>query len=167
MKNTDRLYWVGTMNAIKQQAEGIIFKELIYMWNFKNLMKNLEINVIIKPIIEIRQQQLHNLRRYYMSENETIKEQIINAEEKAEAISHKDNSLKRLDVSFNKHIELLEYKKTHLLAYWIENFSQYHDEERLFDSSTLKVFKRGDIVKVNLGFNVGNEMRWSTLLCCY
>jgi len=34
MKNTDMLYWVGTMNAIKQQAEEIILKELIYVWNF-------------------------------------------------------------------------------------------------------------------------------------
>lgn len=30
MKNTDMLYWVGTMNTIKQQAEEIILKELIY-----------------------------------------------------------------------------------------------------------------------------------------
>ena len=31
IKNTDMLYWVGTMNAIKQQAEEIILKELIYV----------------------------------------------------------------------------------------------------------------------------------------
>lgn len=30
MKNTDMLYWVGTMNSIKAQAEEIIFNELIY-----------------------------------------------------------------------------------------------------------------------------------------
>ena len=30
-KNTNMLYWVGTMNAIKQQAEEIILKELIYV----------------------------------------------------------------------------------------------------------------------------------------
>ena len=30
MKNTDMLYWVGTMNAIKQQAEEIVLKEIIY-----------------------------------------------------------------------------------------------------------------------------------------
>ena len=30
MKNTDMLYWVGTMNAIKAQAEEIVFSELIY-----------------------------------------------------------------------------------------------------------------------------------------
>jgi len=32
MKNTDILYWVGTMNAIKSQAEEIVLKELIYVW---------------------------------------------------------------------------------------------------------------------------------------
>ena len=31
LKNTDILYWVGTMNAIKNQAEEIIFNELIYV----------------------------------------------------------------------------------------------------------------------------------------
>ena len=31
MKNTNMLYWVGTMNAIKQQAEEIILNELIYV----------------------------------------------------------------------------------------------------------------------------------------
>lgn len=31
MKNTDMLYWVGTMNAIKNQAEEIVLKELIYV----------------------------------------------------------------------------------------------------------------------------------------
>lgn len=31
MKNTDMLYWVGTMNAIKQQAEEIVLNELLYV----------------------------------------------------------------------------------------------------------------------------------------
>ncbi len=31
MKNTDPLYWVGTMNAIKGQAEEIVLKELIFV----------------------------------------------------------------------------------------------------------------------------------------
>lgn len=31
MKNTDILYWVGTMNTIKHQAEEIVLKELIYV----------------------------------------------------------------------------------------------------------------------------------------
>ena len=31
MKNADQLYWVGTMNSIKAQAEEIVFNELIYV----------------------------------------------------------------------------------------------------------------------------------------
>ena len=31
MKNTDVLYWIGTMNSIKAQAEEIVFSELIYI----------------------------------------------------------------------------------------------------------------------------------------
>ena len=31
MKNTDMLYWVGMMNNFKNQAEKIIFNELIYV----------------------------------------------------------------------------------------------------------------------------------------
>lgn len=30
MKNTDMLYWVGTMKSIKNQAEEIVLKEIIY-----------------------------------------------------------------------------------------------------------------------------------------
>ena len=30
MKNSDPLYWIGTMNAIKEQAEEIIYNEIIY-----------------------------------------------------------------------------------------------------------------------------------------
>ena len=87
-----------------------------------------------------------------------IKGQTMIGEEKSEAIAHKDSALRRLDVSFNKHIELSEYKKSNILAYWFKDFAQYHDDEKTFDTTKLKVFKRGDIVKVNLGFNVGNEL---------
>ena len=31
MKNTEMLYWIGTMNSIKAQAEEIVFSELIYV----------------------------------------------------------------------------------------------------------------------------------------
>lgn len=91
-------------------------------------------------------------------ETKNIDEQISIGEEKSEAISNKDEALKKLDNSFIKHIELSEYKKSNLLAYWIKDFSKYHDEEKTFSPSSLKHFKRGDIVKVNLGFNIGNEL---------
>ena len=77
---------------------------------------------------------------------------------KNNTIIHKDNSLNRLDLSFIKHIELSEYKKSDLLAYWIHDYAIYHDEERTFDIPKSGVFSRGDVIKVNLGFNIGNEL---------
>lgn len=77
---------------------------------------------------------------------------------KNNAIIHKDKSLNRLDLSFLKHIESSEYKKSDLLAYWINDFAIYHDEERDFDISKSGVYSRGDVIKVNLGFNIGNEL---------
>lgn len=74
---------------------------------------------------------------------------------KTDTINHKDLSLKRLNQSFEKHIELNEYKKCDILAYWINDFANYHDDEKDFDSTKLKRYKRGDIIKANLGFNVG------------
>lgn len=74
------------------------------------------------------------------------------------AINHKDSSLNRLDLSFMKHIKLEEYKISHLLAYWLVDFANYHDEEKAFDPSSLISFKRGHIIKANLGFNIGNEL---------
>ena len=77
---------------------------------------------------------------------------------KNNAIIHKDNSLTRLDLSFLKHIELNEYKKSDLLAYWIHDFSEYHDEERTFNIAKSGMYSRGDVIKVNFGFNIGNEL---------
>lgn len=77
---------------------------------------------------------------------------------KNNAIIHKDKSLNRLDLSFIKHIDLEEYKKSNLLAYWISDFANYHDEERDFDTSKMISFKRGNIIKANLGFNIGHEL---------
>lgn len=91
-------------------------------------------------------------------EDDILENQTIISEAKSEAIAHKDSSLKRLDISFIKHIELAEYKKSNILAYWINDFANYHDDERTFKPSSLKTFKRGDIIKVNLGFNVGTEL---------
>lgn len=79
-------------------------------------------------------------------------------ETKNNTIIHKNNSLNRLDVSFLKHIKLKEYKKSDLLAYWLNDFAIYHDEERNFNISKSGVYSRGDIIKVNLGFNIGHEL---------
>lgn len=100
----------------------------------------------------------NDLGNNLFEDDKAMKGQLSLLDRKDEVIAHKDSALKRLNISFNKHIESHEYKKSNLLAYWIKDFSNYHDEEKNFDSTSLKTFKRGDIVKVNLGFNIGNEL---------
>ena len=87
-----------------------------------------------------------------------MEEKINKNTQKDNAIIHKDNSLNRLDVSFIKHIDAEEYKTSHLLSYWINDFANYHDEEKTFNTTKLITFKRGRIIKANLGFNIGNEL---------
>ena len=41
----------------------------------------------------------------------------------------------------------MKYKKSNLLAYWIHNYTVYHDEKKDFDTTKIRIFKRGDIVK--------------------
>lgn len=48
-------------------------------------------------------------------------------------------------------------KKANLLSYWFEDFSKYNLNEENFNPKLLKKYKRGSIIKANLGFNVGNE----------
>ena len=106
-------------------------------------------------LIEKNDKKLEDL----LTEDDTImKGQLSFLDRKDDVITHKDSALKRLDLSFNKHIKLREFKKSNLLAYWITEFSNYHDNEKNFDSTSLKRFKRGDIIKVNLGFNIGSEL---------
>lgn len=54
--------------------------------------------------------------------------------------------------SDNKHL-----KKINLISYWLKDYVKYIDEEENFNSLKLKKYSRGDIIKANLGFNIGNE----------
>ena len=48
-------------------------------------------------------------------------------------------------------------KKADLLSYWIEDYTKYLSSEDTFNPALYKSYKRGDVIKVNLGFNVGSE----------
>ena len=74
-------------------------------------------------------------------------------------INNKNEALKKINeyldnciIKDDKHA-----KKANLLSYWLKDFFKYIEQEETFDSSFLKEYSRGDIIKVNLGFNVGNE----------
>ncbi len=49
-------------------------------------------------------------------------------------------------------------KKANLLSYWLQTFSCYIETEKAFSPKKLMAYKRGDIIRVNLGFRVGAEL---------
>lgn len=48
-------------------------------------------------------------------------------------------------------------KKVEKLSYWIKDWISYLKREKNFNPNKLQRYKRGSIVKVHLGFNVGSE----------
>ncbi len=79
---------------------------------------------------------------------------------KQDLIKYKDDTLKRLDALLSLGIESddnSKYKRSALLAYWLNDFNNYLAWEEQFSPTKLKRYERGDVIKVNLGFNVGNE----------
>lgn len=72
---------------------------------------------------------------------------------KQDALEKLDDYLKDLIVADNKE----HMKKADLISYWIKDYTRYLKGEETFVPSMQENYKRGDIVKVNLGFNIGNE----------
>lgn len=71
---------------------------------------------------------------------------------KNEAISELNKYLDTCLLGDSNHV-----KKANLLSYWLKNYVKYIEQEETFNSALLKEYSRGDVIKVNLGFNVGNE----------
>ena len=75
-------------------------------------------------------------------------------------IKHKKSAIKSLDKLFETFINSPNQrhkKKADLVAYWIETYSKYLLNEERFDYTVIPRYKRGDIVSINFGFNVGSE----------
>ena len=80
-----------------------------------------------------------------------------NKTEYINTIAHKQLVLNQLDSLLTYHIENNNLKKANLLSFWFEDFAKYNLAEENFNPKLLKKYKRGSIIKANLGFNVGNE----------
>lgn len=80
-----------------------------------------------------------------------------NITEYINTVAHKQIALNQLDSLLTYHIDNNHLKKANLLSYWFEDFAKYNLAEETFNPRLLKKYKRGSIIKVNLGFNVGSE----------
>lgn len=79
---------------------------------------------------------------------------------KEEIKSHKNKSLSDLSVFLDKLIDSgipSDSKRADLISYWLKDFQRYISQENTFNASKIKAYKRGDVIKVNLGFNIGSE----------
>lgn len=75
-------------------------------------------------------------------------------------IKHKKRAISKTNNLFEEYINSEDenmYKKCSLLAYWLENYTNYIKNEKTFKPTKMKSYKRGDIIKLDLGFNVGSE----------
>lgn len=79
---------------------------------------------------------------------------------KEDVILHKKQAIKKINNLLEMYINNPDekyLKKANLLSYWLENFSDYIKEETNFNPQELISYKRGDVIKLNFGFNVGSE----------
>ena len=84
-----------------------------------------------------------------------------NSKTEIEVIQHKKRAIRKINNLFESYITSRDpnlLKKTDLLSYWFEEFVNYIYAEDSFQPQRLLSYKRGDIIRVNLGFRVGNEM---------
>lgn len=79
--------------------------------------------------------------------------------DKKNIIDNKNEAINKINEYLDNCIiqDDIHAKKANLLSYWLKDYFRYLEQEENFNSSYLKEYSRGDIIKVNLGFNVGNE----------
>lgn len=79
--------------------------------------------------------------------------------DKRKIIDNKNEAINKINEYLDNCIiqDNLHAKKANLLSYWLKDYFRYIEQEETFNSSYLKEYSRGDIIKVNLGFNIGNE----------
>lgn len=77
-----------------------------------------------------------------------------------ELIQHKTKAVSKLENYIDNLINSGEDKKqskADKMNYWLEDWTSFLENENQFNPMNLKSYKRGEIVKVHLGFNVGSE----------
>lgn len=79
---------------------------------------------------------------------------------KEAVIQNKKEAIKALNKLLELYINdpsMKHLKKAHLISYWIKDYVKLIDFEEKFDPTRNIAYKRGNIVKLNFGFNIGSE----------
>lgn len=79
---------------------------------------------------------------------------------KEDVIQNKKESIRFLNKLLESYINNpseKHLKKANILSYWLKDFAEYIQKEERFDPTKNISYKRGNVVKLNFGFNVGSE----------
>lgn len=80
--------------------------------------------------------------------------------DKEDVIKNKKEAIKKLNALLEKYINDPSgdhLKKANLMSYWLKDYVRYINFEESFQPKRNISYKRGDIIKVGFGFNVGSE----------
>lgn len=80
---------------------------------------------------------------------------------KDEALVHKKSAIRKINALLEGYInsgDNVLLKKSNLISYWLETFCNYVSFESQFDSTRLIKYSRGDVIRINFGFNIGKEL---------
>ena len=75
-------------------------------------------------------------------------------------IQHKKKAIRKLNSTLEHFInsnDSKSLKKADLISYWLEQYSGYLVAEESYDYKRVMHYKRGDVVQLNFGFNIGSE----------
>lgn len=73
---------------------------------------------------------------------------------------HKKNAISKLESYIDSLISSNNSKlnsKADKFSYWIEDYIKFLNYEKFFSPTSLKRYKRGEIIKAHLGYNIGSE----------
>lgn len=73
---------------------------------------------------------------------------------------HKDIALHKISQYIDSLIESTDSKdkgKADKLCYWFEDYIKFLDFEKIFSPTSYQKYKKGQIIKVHLGYNIGSE----------
>ena len=71
---------------------------------------------------------------------------------------HKDVALQKVNSLLTSYItDPTTIDNADKLSYWLEDYCRLLSFEKKFNPRFLKKYERGDVIKVNLGYNIGNE----------
>lgn len=80
--------------------------------------------------------------------------------EKSEVLKKKDSAITRIDDFLSVLIndgKMEHLKKVGLISNWLKEYTRYIEFEEKFLPNKNIAYKRGNVLKVNFGFNVGSE----------